>query len=61
MAAPKLDIRQDDDGGLSLVTEVGGVTVVFATVNASQLHEAAAAQGKASPVPEQTSEQGEGQ
>lgn len=49
MAAPKLDVRKDDDGGYSLVSEVEGIEVVFATVNPSALSEAAAAQGKNQP------------
>lgn len=49
MAAPTVKIRKDDDGGYSLVASPGGVEVVFATVNPSQLAEAAFAQGKAAP------------
>lgn len=46
MAAPTVKIRKDEDGGYSLVAAPGGVEVVFATVNPSQLAEAAFAQGK---------------
>lgn len=49
MAAPKLDIVKDEDGGYSLVSEVEGITVTFGRVNPSQLSEAAAAQGKNQP------------
>lgn len=46
MAAPGLKLRKNEDGGYSIVGSPGGVEVVFATVNPSQLHEAALAQGK---------------
>lgn len=49
MAGPTLKVNRDDDGGVSLVTEVDGIVVAFATVNPSQLHEAALAQGKPAP------------
>lgn len=45
MPAPKLSVAQDADGGASLVGVVGGVEVVFARVNPSEVAAAAAAQG----------------
>ena len=45
MSTPAVKVVADADGGASLVGTVDGVKVVFATVNASQIHELRAAQG----------------
>ena len=42
--AAAVRIVKDADGGVSLVGTVDGLTVVFATVNVSQLHELRASQ-----------------
>jgi hypothetical protein len=44
--AAAVKVVADADGGASLVGTVGGVELVFATVNASQVNEARLAQGK---------------
>lgn len=48
-AKTSVNVTQNADGGYSLYSVIGGVTVVWATVNPSQLSEAAAAQGKNQP------------
>ena len=58
MAAPEVKVVTDADGGRSLVSTVGGVEVVWATVNPSQLAEARVAQGVAEPEPDADGDDG---
>jgi hypothetical protein len=45
MAAPKVEIVKDADGGYSVVGTADGCTLTFATVNPSQVNVARAEQG----------------
>lgn len=59
MAAPKLSVVRDDDGGASLVAVVDGISVKFATVNPSQLEELRVTQGVAEPEPDGNDDEGD--
>lgn len=52
MAAQKVEIVKDADGGYSVVGKVDGLTLTFATVNPSEVAAAATAQGVTLPEPD---------
>jgi hypothetical protein len=58
MATGAVKVVADGGGGYALVAAVDGLEVTFATVNASQVAEAQAAESKAVPVRPDAADEG---